>query len=143
MATARATDLFDTMIHLRQGGVAEAAEPRTRANALAGRGAASLWTVGAFHADSDRAVHADVWERHPSGSEMLCVLSGAMHVYLRDHGDGTVPVATLTSGQSFIVPAGRWHRLAVVEPADLLAITPRVNTQHENVSRAHRDGHKR
>src|SRR5690242_11852771 len=116
MAIAPATDLFDTLIHLRQGGVAEAAEPRTRANALAGRGDASVWTVGAFHADSDQAVHADVWERHPGGYEVLCVLSGAMHVYLRDRGDGTVPVATLTPGQLFIVPVGRWHRLAVVEP---------------------------
>jgi mannose-6-phosphate isomerase-like protein (cupin superfamily) len=136
MATAAATDLFDTLIHLRPGGVAEVAEPRTRLKALAGRADAGLWTVGAVHADSDRAVHADVWERHPSGDEVLCVLAGAMQVYLRDHADGAVPVATLTSGQSFIVPVGQWHRLAVVEPADLLAITPRVDTQHEKMSQA-------
>ncbi len=134
MAMAPATDLFDTLIHLRRGGVAEVAQPSTRLNALASRGDAGLWSVGACHADNDRAVHSDVWERHPSGDEVLCVLSGVVHVYLRDHGDGTVPVATLTAGQSFVVPVGRWHRLAVVEAGDLLAITPRVDTQHEQVS---------
>ncbi len=127
-------DLFDTLIHLRQDGVAE---PRTRRNARAGHGDGGLWTVGAFRADSDRAVHSDVWERHPSGHEVLCVLSGALQVYLRDDGDGTVPAATLTAGRSFIVPVGRWHRLAVVEPGDLLTITPRVDTQHEKASDAH------
>jgi mannose-6-phosphate isomerase-like protein (cupin superfamily) len=119
-----AIDLFDTLIQLREGGVAE---PSTRP----GRADAGLWTVTAFHADSDQALHADVWERHPAGHEVLCVLSGAVHIYLRDHGGGTEPVATLTSGQSFIVPVGRWHRLAVGEPCDLLAITPRIDTQHE------------
>jgi mannose-6-phosphate isomerase-like protein (cupin superfamily) len=38
------------------------------------------------------------------------------------------------SGQAFIVPVGRWHRLTVSEPGDLLAITPRAETQHERVT---------
>jgi mannose-6-phosphate isomerase-like protein (cupin superfamily) len=116
-------DLYDTLIHLRQGGLAE---PGTRSGGLAD---ASLWTVGAFHADSDQAVHADFWERHPTGQEVIVVLSGALHVYLR--GDGNAPAATLTAGQSFIVPVGRWHRLAVVAPGDLLTITTRAGTDHE------------
>lgn len=122
-------DLFDNLIHLRQGGVAEVAEPGTRSGARSGRGDAGLWTVGAFHADDYRAVHADVWERHPTGHELVCVLSGALAVHLRD--GGTEPAATLTAGQSFIVPAGRCHRPAVVAPGDLLSITPRAGTQHE------------
>jgi mannose-6-phosphate isomerase-like protein (cupin superfamily) len=124
-------NLFDTLIQLRQGGVAE---PSMRSrDADPGRAGAGLWTLTAFHADSDQALHSDVWECHPTGQEVLCVPSGAIHIYLRDHGAGAKPVATLTAGQCFIVPVGQWHRLSVSEPGDLLAITPRVDTQHERV----------
>lgn len=117
-------DLFRTVIQLRDGG---GAEPSARP----GVADPGLWTVAAIHADGDRALHSDVWERHPTGQEVLCALSGAFHVHLRDHGDGREPAATLRPGEAFIVPAGRWHRLTVAEPGDLLAITPRAETQHE------------
>lgn len=98
-------DLFTNVIQLRAGG---RAEPATRAS-LAGSGDA--WTLAAFHFDSDESVHAHAWERHPAGQEVLCVHAGAIAVYLRDHGDSAEPVATMTAGDSFILPAGRWHRL--------------------------------
>jgi mannose-6-phosphate isomerase-like protein (cupin superfamily) len=88
--------------------------------------------VGAFHADSDESVHADHWERHTAGQELLYVVSGALAVHLREYGDG--PVVTLTSGQAFIVPAGKWHRLSVREPGDLVTVSPRPGTEHERVS---------
>jgi mannose-6-phosphate isomerase-like protein (cupin superfamily) len=75
-----------------------------------------------------------VWERHPAGSEVLCALSGAIEVYLRDHGEGSPPAVSLTAGQAFVVPIGQWHRLDVREPADLLAVTPRAGTEHEHVA---------
>ncbi len=120
------SNMFDTLIHLREGGGAEAV-PRS------GRTDPGLWTVAALHATDDKALHSHVWERHPAGNEVLCALSGSMHVYLRNHGDGSEPVATLTPGQCFIVPAGRWHRLTVSEPGQLLAITPRADTEHEKI----------
>jgi mannose-6-phosphate isomerase-like protein (cupin superfamily) len=123
-------DLFDSVIRLRDGRTVQAG---TRAS-LADADSPAEWIVAAFHADSDQAVHPDVWERHPSGQELLCVLSGALHVYLRDLGDDTRPAATVTAGESFVIPTGRWHRLSVVEPGDLLAITPPAGTQHERVS---------
>ncbi|MFI1379721.1 cupin domain-containing protein [Embleya sp. NPDC020886] len=119
-------DLFDSVIQLREGGTIDA-RPRR------GLGDPGLWTVTAFHAADDRAVHADVWEQHPDGQEVLCLLSGIVHVHLRDHDSGSEPVATLTAGTSYIVPAGRWHRLTVEEPGDLLVITPRTNTRHERM----------
>ncbi|WIV57177.1 cupin domain-containing protein [Amycolatopsis nalaikhensis] len=116
-------DLFSTLIQLRPDGVAEAADRREALRGTDG----SLWSVGAFHAEDDRAVHSDVWERHTRGHEVLVALSGTFRVHLRDEG----LVATLTAGRSFIVPPGRWHRLAVEEPGDLLSITPRAGTEHE------------
>jgi mannose-6-phosphate isomerase-like protein (cupin superfamily) len=115
-------DLFDTVIQLREGGVAEP-----------GGTDAGAWTVAAHRADSDRALHSDMWERHPAGQEVLCVLSGAVTAHLRDHDDGRSPVATLTVGQALVVPAGCWHRLTVAEPGDLLVITPRAGTEHERM----------
>ena len=116
-------DLFESLVHLREGRVVE---PGTRQDPP------GLWSVGAFHADSDGSVHADHWERHPEGQELLFVLSGELAVHLRDHGRD--PVTTLTSGQAFVVPAGQWHRLSVREPGDLVSITPRPGTDHEQVS---------
>jgi mannose-6-phosphate isomerase-like protein (cupin superfamily) len=120
-------DLFDTVIQLRDGGIAEP-------SARPGIADVGLWSVATLRADSDQALHSDVWERHPTGHEVLGVLSGVINVYLRDHEGGQEPVATLTSGQAFIVPAGRWHRLTVSEPAALLAITPRTGTRHERIT---------
>ena len=125
-------DLFKTMIHLRPDGSAEASDPGGGRRASPAGDTQSLWTIGAFHAESDTAVHAGYWERHPHGHEVLLVFSGALRVYLRD--EGPEPVTTLRAGQSFVVPPGRWHRLAVEEPADLLSITPRSGTEHEKAA---------
>ncbi|WP_433887438.1 cupin domain-containing protein [Streptomyces sp. CA-111067] len=127
--TSSPVDLSRTLVHLREGGVAEP-------SARPGTADPGLWTIGAIHADNSKALHSDVWERHPTGQEVLCVLSGTVHVHLRDHDAGNEPFATVTAGHAFIVPAGTWHRLTVAEPADLLAVTPRAETQHERVRAA-------
>ena len=118
------TDLFANLIQLRTGGEI-AAQRRGEP------GESGLWTVAAFHAESNESVHSHVWERHPGGDELLCVLSGALSVHLR--GDDAGPATSLRPGTFFVVPAGKWHRLTVDEPGDLLSITPRLDTEHEKV----------
>jgi quercetin dioxygenase-like cupin family protein len=120
-------DLFESVIQLRSGAVAE---PADRPAALRNADGESLWTVSAFHADNDQAVHADHWERHPDGYEVIVALSGVLRVHLRDQPH----VITLTAGKSFIVPPGQWHRLTIDEPGDLLSITPRAGTEHDRVA---------
>ncbi len=118
-------DMFTNLVQLRDGGEV-GIEQRGR------RGEIGSWTVSAFHADSDASVHANHWERHPVGDEVLYVLSGAVRVHLR--ADQDAPPTTLGPGTCYVVPSGQWHRLTVEEPTDLLTITPRANTEHERVS---------
>jgi quercetin dioxygenase-like cupin family protein len=129
-ADANIVDLFQNVIQLRAVGLAE---PSTRAS-LADSAPDDVWMMAAYRFENDQAVHANVWERHPCGQEVICVLSGAVSVHLRDLGKGNDPVVTMRTGDSFIVPAGQWHRLSVVEPGYGVAITVGAGTQLEPVS---------
>ena len=75
----------------------------------------------------DASVHADHWEIHPAGDEILCVLTGRVVVTI-ERGEA-VEEAAIGPGQAFIVPAGAWHHLNVVEPGSLLVVTPRAGSQ--------------
>ena len=80
--------------------------------------------VGRFHNTQDW----DIWEMHPAGDEVVCLLSGAIDVVL-DEPDGERVVA-LEAGRTCIVPRGVWHRAIVREPGDTLHITRGEGTQH-------------
>jgi mannose-6-phosphate isomerase-like protein (cupin superfamily) len=83
-------------------------------------------TVGAFPFSTDASVHADHWERHPAGDEILCVLAGRLLVDVQH--DGTSEEVRVDAGHVLIVPQGSWHRLRVLVPGRLLAVTPRAGT---------------
>ena len=80
--------------------------------------------VGRLHNAQDW----DIWEMHPAGDEVVCLLSGAIDVVL-DEPDGERVVA-LEAGRTCIVPRGVWHRAIVREPGDTLHITRGDGTQH-------------
>lgn len=90
------------------------------------------WTVATFHVETDEDVHGDHWEMHPEADEAVCVLNGGARLYLRpeDEQEPREPV-TLTSGTAFVVPRGRWHRLELDGPSDLMSITLRRGTRLE------------
>jgi mannose-6-phosphate isomerase-like protein (cupin superfamily) len=121
-------NMFSSFIELREGGAVEQ-RPRNLYNDW------GLWTVAAFHVDNNEAVHSDVWERHSLGDELLCLLSGAITVHLRNHANETGATTALRPGSCYVVPAGQWHRLTVEEPGDLVAITPRANTAQEPLAK--------
>jgi mannose-6-phosphate isomerase-like protein (cupin superfamily) len=80
--------------------------------------------VGTFHNAQDW----DIWEMHPAGDELVCLLSGAIDVVLDgEHGERLV---ALEPGETCIVPRGVWHRAIVREPGDTLHITRGAGTQH-------------
>jgi mannose-6-phosphate isomerase-like protein (cupin superfamily) len=80
--------------------------------------------VGTFHNAKDW----DVWEMHPAGDEVVCLLSGAIDVVLEEERDDRV--VALEAGQTCIVPKGVWHSANVREPGDTLHITRGDGTQH-------------
>jgi len=80
--------------------------------------------VGTYHNARDW----DIWEMHPAGDEVVCLLSGAIDVVL-DEADGE-RVVPLEAGQTCIVPRGVWHRAIVLEAGDTLNITRGEGTQH-------------
>ncbi|MGW5109463.1 cupin [Nocardia sp. NPDC004123] len=90
------------------------------------------WTVAMFHAETDVDVHGDLWEMHPAGDELVSVLTGSIRMYLRPETVGAAEdLVRLTAGRAYVVPRGRWHRLELDEPSDLMSIGPRRGTQLE------------
>ena len=66
-------------------------------------------------------------EVHPDGDEILYVISGKLRVT----GDSEPDVATeLGPGDACIVRKGEWHRVRVLEPTQLIHITPGPNGDH-------------
>lgn len=113
-------DLFARALRLHPDGAVTAEERRMGAE-VAG------WTVATFHVETNQDVHGDHWEVHPAAEEAVCVLAGAARIVLR--GD-EAPI-TLTAGSACLVPRGRWHRLEIDGPTDLMSITLRAGSRLE------------
>lgn len=66
-------------------------------------------------------------EVHPDGDEILYVISGQIKVV----GDSDLDhPLELTSGDACIISAGEWHQVLVLEPTQLIHITPGPNGDH-------------
>ena len=63
------------------------------------------WLLGIKAVATDADVHGDIWERHPAGDEMLCVLEGRVVVTLMDE-EGAETDMLLDTRRSAIVPRG-------------------------------------
>ena len=66
-------------------------------------------------------------EMHPDGDELLYVIAGKVEVHMES---SPATPTTLSGGEGCIVPAGEWHRVEVLEPTQLLHMTPGPNGDH-------------
>ncbi|MGE2689597.1 cupin domain-containing protein [Mycolicibacterium pulveris] len=89
----------------------------------------SGWHIMAFRAETSDDSHADHWEMHPGADEVVTCLSGAIRMYFRADDTGDDEEVALAEGAAVIVPRGRWHRIEVDVPSDILAVTVLENTQ--------------
>ncbi len=93
--------------------------------------------LGTFHNEYLVAVHAfdadwRVWEMHPNGDEVVCLLSGTATFVLEEQ-DGRREVALEQSGSYVIVPKGTWHTARTKGPCRLIFITAGEGTAHREV----------
>ncbi|GAA3429613.1 cupin [Streptosporangium sandarakinum] len=115
--TAAPIDLFASVVHLHQGGEIHAG----RRAADPGRDG---WRLTAFHAKTGADVHADHWEVHPEAEEIVSCLIGKMRLYLRpERPDQEEEEIRLLAGTAAIVPRGRWHRIELDIPSNIMTVT--------------------
>ncbi|GGS76400.1 cupin domain-containing protein [Nonomuraea spiralis] len=110
-------DLFASSVHLRRDGEIHTAR-RTAAPEPDG------WRLTAFHAKTAADVHADQWEVHPEAEEIVSCLIGKIRLYLRPEreGEGEEEIR-LTAGTAVVVPRGRWHRIELDIPSNIMVVT--------------------
>jgi quercetin dioxygenase-like cupin family protein len=66
-------------------------------------------------------------EVHPDGDEILYVIAGRVRVTGESEPNGAIE---LGPGEACIVRRGEWHRVSVLEKAQLIHITPGPNGDH-------------
>ncbi len=71
------------------------------------------------------------WEMHPSGDEVLFLVSGALTLVFDE--DGKERCVELTAGRLAVVPKGVWHTARMSRACLLLALTDGGGTQHRPV----------
>jgi hypothetical protein len=73
-----------------------------------------------------------VWEMHPLGDEMVCLLGGEAELVLQR--DGGEEVTRLKAPGSYaIVPRGTWHTARTRVPTTMLFVTPGQDTRNKPV----------
>ena len=70
-------------------------------------------------------------EIHPDGDEILYVISGKLRVVGESDPSAAVE---LKPGDACIVRRGEWHRVRVIEPAQLVHVTPGPRGDHRALS---------
>ncbi|MEU5537931.1 cupin [Streptomyces sp. NPDC020362] len=124
--TTPPVDLFASALHFHPDGGVRAGERRTTSSD------SGAWQMAAFHVETDTDVHADHWEIHPEAEEAVCCLTGGVRLYFRPTApDGTEEMVQLSPGSAVIVPRGRWHRLELDAPSDLMSIALRDGSRLE------------
>ena len=94
----------------------------------------SSGALGTFHNEYLVAVLAHdsdwpVWEMHPNGDEIVCLLEGEATLVLEVDGRER-EVGLAQSGSYVFVPRGTWHTARIRSACRMLFITPGEGTRH-------------
>jgi len=66
-------------------------------------------------------------EMHPDGDEVLYLISGRLRVVFLDSPEYDVDVLP---GDGLVVPKGMWHRVDIIEPSQIVYLTPGPNNEY-------------
>ncbi|MCH0543172.1 cupin [Streptomyces sp. MUM 203J] len=115
--TVTPIDLFASFIHLRQDGQVRAEKPVFVSER-------DGWQVMTFRVETDADVHGDHWEVHTAADEVVSCLTGGIRLCFRpEQPGGEEEQVRLAAGTAAVVPRGRWHRIALDAPSDIMSIT--------------------
>ena len=70
-------------------------------------------------------------EMHPDGDEVLCLISGHVRVVFLDSPEEDIDV---NAGDGLIVPKGLWHRVDILEPSQIVYLTPGPNNEYRSAT---------
>lgn len=79
---------------------------------------------------SENSPHAG--EMHPDGDEVLYLVSGLIKVVFLDDPLDDVEVSP---GEGLVVPQGMWHRVDILEPSQIVYLTPGPNNEFRPFSK--------
>ena len=65
-------------------------------------------------------------EMHPDGDEVLYLISGRIKVVFPDSAEEDIDVSP---GDGVVVPKGMWHRVDIIEPSQIVYLTPGPNNE--------------
>ena len=65
-------------------------------------------------------------EMHPDGDEVLYLISGKARVVFLDGKDDDIE---MQPGDGLVIPRGLWHRVDILEPCQIVYVTPGPNNQ--------------
>jgi quercetin dioxygenase-like cupin family protein len=99
----------------------------------------SAGQLGDFHNEYLVTMHAydqdwPMWEMHPNGDEIVCLLSGST-TFILEIENAPKRIELGEQGSYVIVPKGTWHTAKADGPCTLLFITAGEGTQHRAVSK--------
>ncbi|MFG2563612.1 cupin [Streptomyces sp. NPDC048496] len=115
--TAAPIDLFSSFIHFDPSGQVRAERPVFDPER-------DGWQLMTFHVETDADVHGDHGEVHSAADELVSCLTGGVRLYFRpEQPGGKEEEIKLTAGTAAIVPHGRWHRIALDGPSDIMSVT--------------------
>lgn len=66
-------------------------------------------------------------ERHPAGDEVVLLVRGRARVHLETDPPQAID---LEPGDGAVVPRGVWHRIEVLEPCEVVYVTPAEGNEH-------------
>ena len=73
-----------------------------------------------------------MWEMHPNGDEIVCLLSGSV-TFILEQPDGNIEMTLNKPGDYALVPKGTWHTAATSVESVMLFITAGEGTEHRAI----------
>ena len=70
-------------------------------------------------------------EMHADGDEVLYLISGRIRVVFLDDPEDDVEVLP---GEGLVVPKGMWHRVDIIEPSQIVYVTPGPNNEFRAIA---------